>query len=130
LYNPGYAAHNKKAAVPWTLLHDDPDKFFEPECLPAGVKLVEISKMKSESLQSCIQHWYKRQDAGENPFHFKHVNPADFRAVQKNSAYTDDNDEEIELPDFPSSPSPTPGNNRCVFFLNLRALSLTCVQII
>jgi hypothetical protein len=63
--------------------------------------------MKSSALQSCVQHWYRRQEAGECPFEFKHVNTADFRPVKRKGVQDPDSDEEIQLPDLPSSPSST-----------------------
>ena len=108
----GHASNNKRSSVPWTHIRDDPDKFFDAKYLPDGVILVEISKMKSEALQSCIRHWYKRQEAGECPFEFKFVLPSDSRPRQSGAANADDSDEEIELPTWRSSNSPSPPSDR------------------
>ena len=104
----GHASNNKRLSVPWTHIRDDPEKFFDSKYLPDGVILVEVSKMKSEALQSCIWHWYKRQEAGECPFEFKFVLPSDSRPRQSRAAKADDSDEEIELPVRWSSTSPSP----------------------
>lgn len=100
----GHAANNNKASIPWSLLQEDPNKFFDAEYLPAGVLLGEISKMKSGALQSCLKHWHRRQENGDCPFRFKHVHDTDYRAVQARGKSRDASDEEIHLPDFPSSP--------------------------
>jgi len=104
----GHASNNKRSSVPWTHIRDDPDKFFDAKYLPDGMVLGEISKMKSEALQSCIRHWYKRQEAGECPFEFKYVLPSDDRPHHNRAADGDDSDEEIELPNLPTSQSPSP----------------------
>jgi hypothetical protein len=100
----GHEANNNKASIPWSLLQEDPDKFFDAKYLPAGVLLGEISKMKSGALQSCLKHWHRRQENGDCPFRFKYVHDTDYRAVQAKGKSGDASDEEIELPDFPSSP--------------------------
>jgi hypothetical protein len=59
--------------------------------LPAGVELKEISKMKSDALQSCYAHWYTRQENGERAFLFTSVDPAHKRiAGQKRKEKVDD----------------------------------------
>jgi hypothetical protein len=63
--------------------------------------------MKSYELQSCIRHWYKLQASGKCPFRFKHVLPGDYRPQQAHCATALYADEEIELPDIPSSPQST-----------------------
>jgi hypothetical protein len=93
----GKAANNPKASVPWKLIAEDPDKFFDNEYLPDGVQLIEISKMKADTLQACYRHWCKSQDIGEDAFVFKHVHEPDVRAdvgKKKCRAADDDDDEE------------------------------------
>ena len=108
----GHTCNNKRSSVPWTHIRNEPEKFFDAKYLPAGVILVEISKMKSEALQACIRHWYKRQEAGEHAFEFKFVLPSDSRPRQTGAAHADDSDEEIELPAQWSSTSPSPPSDR------------------
>jgi hypothetical protein len=104
----GHASNNKRSSVPWTHIRDDPDKFFDAKYLPDGMVLVEISKMKSEALQSCIRHWYKRQEAGQRPFEFKYVLASDDRPHHNSAPDGDDSDEEIDLPNLFASSSPSP----------------------
>jgi len=95
----GHAADNDKVSVPWTVVCNDADKFFDEIYLPAGVELKEISKMKSEPLQACYVHWYTRQENGERAFLFKSVDPGDIRVPrkkrkQKAAKHSDSDDEE------------------------------------
>jgi hypothetical protein len=94
LQHTGHASNNKKASVPWTEIAKNPDKFFDDDYLPFDVTLVEISKMKSEALQSCYSFWHARQKAGDDAFLFKHVHPSDFRITSKKRKSTDDPQEE------------------------------------
>lgn len=80
--------------MPWTLISNTPDKFFDPDYLPSGVQLVEISKMKSEALQSCYSFWHARQKAGDDAFLFKHVHSSDFRLPSNKKTSTHDPQEE------------------------------------
>lgn len=126
--------------MPWKLIAEDPDKFFDPTYLPGRVQLLEISKMKSEALQSCYTFWYKRQERGEEAFVFKHVHSADFRdpaQKRKRGAADDDDDDEDEDDDdepagyvdkkhLPFSPSPPP-NTRYVD-IALIECGLNCLQ--
>jgi hypothetical protein len=75
----GHAANNAHAAVPWKLIAEDPNKFFDAMYIPNHVQLHEISKMRAEALQACYSFWYKRQEQGEQAFLFKHVHGSDFR---------------------------------------------------
>jgi hypothetical protein len=93
----GHAADNNKVSVPWLLVTNDPDKFFD-----------DISKMKSEALQACYLHWYTRQMNGERAFRFKHVDPADKRVHQKIRKQTALSDDEDELPENPPSADSAP----------------------
>jgi len=95
----GKAANNPKASVPWKLIAEDPDKFFDDDYLPEGVRLIEISKMQADTLQACYRHWSKSQENGEDAFVFKHVHQADVRAdggkkKKKRPAADDDDDED------------------------------------
>jgi hypothetical protein len=110
--------------VPWKLIAEDPDKFFDPMYLPGQVELLEISKMKAEALQSCYTFWYKRQERGQEVFVFKHVHSADFRDPaqkrKRGAAASDDDDDDDDDPvgyvdkkHLPFSPSP-PRNTRFV----------------
>jgi hypothetical protein len=114
--------------VPWKLIAEDPDKFFDPTYLPGRVELLEISKMKSEALKSCYAFWYKRQERGQEVFVFKHVHSADFRDPaqkrKRGAAANDDDDDEdddddddgvgyVDKKHLPFSPSPPP-NTRYV----------------
>jgi hypothetical protein len=125
-WNSGHAANNPKASVPWKLIAEDPDKFFDPKYLPGGVVLLEISKMKSEALQSCYTFWYECQERGQEVFVFKHVHSADFRDPaqkrKRGAAANDDDDEDhdddhgvgyIDKKHLSFSPSP-PHNTRYV----------------
>lgn len=124
-WHSGHAANNPKASVPWKLIAEDPDKFFDPMYLPGKVELLEISKMKSGPLQSCYAFWYKRQEEGQEAFVFKHVHSADLRnPAQKRkrgaAANDDDEDDDDDAPvgyldkkHLPFSPSP-PRNTRYV----------------
>jgi hypothetical protein len=118
--NSGKAANNTTASVPWTLIAAHPDKFFEPKYLPNGVKLVEISKMKSDALQSCYSHWYQRQQRGVEAFLFKHVQDSDVRIPASKrkrgpAAAADDDDDDdddndggqyVNVGHLPFSPPP------------------------
>jgi hypothetical protein len=98
----GHAAANDKVSVPWTLVCKDPNNFFNKKYLPAGVELQEISKMKSDALQSCYGHWYTRQERGARPFWFKHVDPGDVRIngkKRKPKAASGDSDQEGDEPE-------------------------------
>jgi hypothetical protein len=92
----GQAANNLKAVVPWLSLSQTPEKFLDPCYLPQGVKLTEISKMKAESLHSCLRHWVKRTEDGEIAFRFKTVQESDLQASTSNrkrpGPATDDQD--------------------------------------
>jgi hypothetical protein len=95
----GHASNNNKAAVPWTLIVNDPDRFFDALYLPSGVNLVEISKMKSDALQACHSHWYKRQQKGYQAFIFKHLHPSDLCISGKKRKHDSDHQEECTTPD-------------------------------
>jgi hypothetical protein len=110
---------------------NNPDKFFDDDYLPLGVNLVEISKMKSEALQSCYSFWHARQKAGDDAFMFKHVDPSDFRIPSKKRKSTHDHEEEgsgqhVTPSDLPPSPSPDPHSVYAliisVFFMCLRII--------
>jgi hypothetical protein len=91
--------------VPWKLIAEDPNKFFDPVFLPGQVELLEISKMKSEALQSCYAFWSERQEAGQDVFVFKHVHFADFRdpaLKRKRGAAADDDDDDDDDDDGPA----------------------------
>jgi hypothetical protein len=107
---PGHAANNTKVSVPWLLIASDPGKFLDPIYLPPGVELREISKMKSDQLQACYAHWYKRQEHGDPSFIFKHVDPSDVRTPgrkRKQKAHNhDDSGDEEDIPTAPPSPEP------------------------
>ena len=108
----GHAAKNNKVSVPWTIVCNDPDKFFDDIYLPAGVELKEISKMKSEALQACYAHWYTRQENGECAFLFKSVDPADIRVPRRKrkqkGAKGSDSDDEDEVSEMDPSTDPEP----------------------
>lgn len=108
----GHAADNNKVSVPWTVVCNDADKFFDVMYLPAGVELKEISKMKSDALQACYAHWYTRQGNGERAFVFKSVDPGDIRVPRKkrkqNAAKCRDSDDEEEVSQREPSPDPEP----------------------
>jgi hypothetical protein len=81
--------------VPWSALLEAPDKFLEPCYLPAGVRLTEISKMKSETLNACLRHWLERVENGDTAFHFKAVEDVHLRAgksLKKRPAPTSDDE--------------------------------------
>lgn len=80
----GKAANNPKASVPWKLIAEDPDKFFDDDYLPDGVRLIEISKMRGDDLQACYRHWSSSQNKGEDAFLFKHVHQTDLRTDHAN----------------------------------------------
>jgi hypothetical protein len=126
----GHASNNNKASVPWNLIANDPDKFIDPVYLPIGVRLLEISKMKSEALHSCYSYWYKRQDRGEQAFLFKHVHFSDLR-TPRNKRKRDvegdnEEDEEIIKPLGPQSPTPQRDHRYVATLLVLsRALTIT-----
>jgi hypothetical protein len=48
--------------------------------------------MKSDQLQACYAHWYKRQEDGEHPFLFKQVDPADIRIAGRKRKQHENND--------------------------------------
>jgi hypothetical protein len=96
-----------------------------------GINLVEISKMKSEALQSCYSFWHARQKAGDDAFLFKHVDPSDFRIQSKKRKSTPDREEggsgQHAVPsDLRTSPSPDPHSVYAiiisVFFMCLRII--------
>jgi hypothetical protein len=108
--------------VPWKLIAEDPDKFFDPIYLPGKVELLEISKMKSGALQLCYAFWYKRQEEGQKAFVFKHVHSADLcnpAQKQKHHVADDDDDDDdknndddspvgyVDKKHLPFSPSPS-----------------------
>jgi hypothetical protein len=76
------------------LIANDPEKFFDAVYLPSGVRLVEISKMKSDALQACYSHWYKSQEQGDEVFAFKHIDPSDLRTSGKKRKYLADEEEQ------------------------------------
>jgi hypothetical protein len=113
LMNPvysGHAADNNKVSVPWTVVCNEADKFFDAIYLPAGVELKEISKMKSDTLQACYAHWYMRQENGERAFLFKYVDPADIQVPRKKrkqkAAKCNDSDDEAVVSQSESSTDP------------------------
>jgi hypothetical protein len=98
----GHAANNPHAAVPWKLIAEDPNKFFDPMYMPNDIQIHEISKMRAEALQACYSFWWKRQEEGERAFVFKHVQGSDFREPKlkrKHPAPHDEQDEEEEETD-------------------------------
>jgi hypothetical protein len=109
---PGHAAGNNKVSVPWTVVCNEADKFFDVMYLPAGVELKEISKMKSDALQACYAHWFTRQENGERAFLFKSVDPGDIRVPQRKrkqkAAKGSDSDDEEEVPQTEASTDPEP----------------------
>jgi hypothetical protein len=102
MVHSGHTAGNDKVSVPWTVICNDPDKFFDKKYLPAGVALKEISKMKADALQSCYGHWYTRQERGACAFRFKRVDPGDIRVKdrkRKPNAAIGVSDEEGDVPE-------------------------------
>jgi len=65
--------------VPWSSISLNQDLFLEHRFLPSSVKLIEISKMKTEELHACVRHWYDRTANGKVAFRFKTVRDADLR---------------------------------------------------
>lgn len=55
------------------------DMFLEPQYLPSSLKLLEISKMKTEELHACLRHWSERTENGKVAFRFKTVKEGDLR---------------------------------------------------
>jgi hypothetical protein len=108
----GHAADNNKVSVPWNVVCNKAEKFFDVIYLPAGVELKEISKMKSDTLQACYAHWYTRQENGQRAFLFKSVDPGDIRSPQKKrkqkaAKYSDFDDDE-PVPHTEASTDPEP----------------------
>jgi hypothetical protein len=108
----GHAADNDRVSVPWTVVCNEADKFFDAIYLPAGVELKEISKMKSDTLQACYAHWYTRQENGERAFLFKYVEPGAIRVPRRKRkqkvARRSDSDDEEEVSQTEPSTDPEP----------------------
>ena len=64
----------------------DPDKFFDATYLPGRVELLEISKMKSEALQSCYAFWYTVNARKEDKMYLSSnmLNPQIFVILHRN----------------------------------------------
>ena len=111
---PGHAANNPHAAVPWSSISLNQDMFLESRYLPVGVKLIEISKMKTQELHACVRHWSERTDNGEVAFRFKTVKDSDLRGSpskkrkppsSSDSEHGDDDEHHRKAIDSQASPS-------------------------
>lgn len=60
-----------KGRVPWTELQRAQDDYIEAEYLPETVTLKQYYHLRQEDVQELLNHWTKRQAAGEVPFDFK-----------------------------------------------------------
>ena len=52
-------------------MQDNQADYILPEYLPEGINLTQIYHMHLGDLNSLLQHWMQRQDAGEITFRFK-----------------------------------------------------------
>jgi hypothetical protein len=119
------AANNSKASVPWKLLAEDPDKFFDKHYLPDGVQLMDISKMKADALQSCYRKWLQCQENGDDAFVFKHVHEAALRSDGgRKKRKATNHDEEGEDDDDHASHGHPPKKKSA---LSLRHVSHSCL---
>lgn len=71
----GHQANKHHVAVPWGAIAHDPEFFINSDDLPENVKIVELSKMRSEHLLSCYHKWLKLQNSNQHSFRFKAVAP-------------------------------------------------------
>jgi len=93
--------------VPWKALAETPDKFLELCYLPVGVHLTDISKMKAQTLTSCLLHWSDRVQNGDIAFRFKAVEESHLRvpkSKKKRSApASEDEADQSSKGDHPST---------------------------
>jgi hypothetical protein len=52
--------------VPWTAIRDSQSTFVSSRYLPSGGKLKDPSKLQASEVDSLLQFWSARQDAGED----------------------------------------------------------------
>jgi hypothetical protein len=57
--------------VPWTSIRDSQSAFISSCYLPAGGKIKDPSKLKASEIDSVLQFWSTRQQAGQEVFLFK-----------------------------------------------------------
>jgi len=69
--------------VPWTSIRDSQSAFISNSYLPAGGKIKDPSKLQASEVDSLLQFWSARQEAGQEVFVFRRWQ---------------DNDKELRLP--------------------------------
>jgi len=57
--------------VPWTSIRDSQSAFISNSYLPAGGKIKDPSKLQAAEVDSLLQFWSSRQEAGQEVFLFR-----------------------------------------------------------
>jgi|ERR1700731_3733410 hypothetical protein len=98
LYFVGKKSNNKKAAVPWLQISDNPIAFIQAQYIPKGVHIREPSKMQSADVRRLCAFLHHRQTLGQRVLEFKNVLPTHRRGKALRDAdksHTQDTDNEV-----------------------------------